>query len=269
MREMTRIPASKMAAMNRRMWNGISPRWQKRQDRFADWRFFRKGGNIIHPVARRLMGPVRSVKLLDLQCGGGEAALSWANLGARVTGVDLSENRLAEARAKAARAGAQVVYVRGNVVRLPFPPAIFERVYTGGGVVPWIPDVRAWAWQIARVLKPGGRFVYSDMHPFLYCVRKRGRGLPRLAPTAGGYFDERPLSYNGMVGGLGRRNRVPQVERTWNLSALVNALLESGLRLVRVEELPWQKDSWPFPLPRSHWRSLPSELVMRWDKPAR
>ena len=269
MRELTRIPVSKMARMNRRMWNDISRRWQNVADHFADWRFFRRGGCAIKPAARRLMGPVRGRELLDMQCGSGEAALSWANLGARVAGVDLSDSRLAEARAKAARAGIRVTYVRGNVVRLPFPARSFDRVYTGGGVTGWIPDIRRWARQIARVLKPGGRFVYCDYHPFLNCLRQRGRRLPAVGPARSGYFDERAWSFNGMARWMKRRRAVPQVERIWNLSALQNALLQAGLRLAAVVELPWFRNFWPFPLPRSHWRSLPSQLIMRWDKPVR
>ena len=266
MRETTQISVRRMAAMNRRMWNDISSAWQRLQDSQHDWRFFRQGKSILSPEVGRLMGSVRRKTLLDLQCGSGEAALSWANCGARVTGLDYSDLRLVEARRKAQLAGINVTYVHGNVVRLPFPRSSFDRVFTGGGVVGWIPNMRRWACEIARVLKPGGRFVYSDMHPFLLCLVRRGNRLV-LGNARGGYFDNRPITWNGMGLWMKKQKPLPQVERNWTLADLINSLNDAGLRLVRMEELaPQQHWFW---LPKGKERAVPRELAMAWDKPRR
>ena len=264
---MTRVQAGRMAAMNRRVWDTISDPWQRRQDGGYGWRFFKRGGSVITVEVHRLMGPVKRLALLDMQCGSGEAALSWANRGARVTGVDISERRLVEARKKAEIAGRKITYVRGNVVRLPFRNGTFDRIYTGGGIVGWIPDVNRWAREIALVLKPGGRFVYDCNHPFTLCITE-GRGrLPVLARARGGYFDSRPLAYYSMTTWMKTKRRVAQVERNWSMSALLNALSGAGLRLVRVEEFPEDSGLGRAPLPGPWRRAFPVGLAMRWDKP--
>jgi len=266
MREMTQVPVRRMATMNRRLWNDISSAWQRRQDSEHDWRFFRQGKSMLCPEVHRLMGSVRRKTLLDLQCGSGEASLSWANRGAIVTGLDYSERRLAEARNKARLAGIRVAYVHGNVVRLPFPRSSFDRVFTGGGVTAWIPDIRRWAREIARVLKPGGRFVYCDGHPFLLCIVRHGNRLV-LTNAWAGYFNNRPLTWNSMGRWMKKRKPLPQVERNWSLADRINSLNDTGLRLVRiVERAPQEHWFW---LPKGKERAVPRELAMAWDKPRR
>lgn len=265
---MTRVPVGRMAAMNRRVWNDISDPWQRRREGEWDWRRFKRGR--LYPDAasvRGLMGPVRGRTVLDLQCGSGEAALTWAILGARVTGLDLSERRLAEARKKAALAGRRVTYLRGNVVRQPFRDRTFDKVYTGGGIVAWIPDVNRWAREIARVLKPGGRFVYNCRHPFTHCLGEGRGSLPAIAPARGGYFDATPLTYHGMTSWMKRPKLLPHVERNWSMGRLLNALSGAGLRPVRFVETPvggwWGNRR----LPRDYRGAFPVGLDMAWDKP--
>lgn len=271
MREMTRVPVRRMAAMNRRVWNDISDPWQVRRETDRDWRFFKRGGLYLDAaVVRDLMGPVRGLRVLDMQCGSGEAALTWANLGARVTGLDISERRLAEARKKASLAGRKVDYVRGNVARQPFRNGSFDRIYTGGGVVAWIPDVDRWAREIARVLRPGGRFMYYDRHPFTLCLGAAGRDhVPSIALARGGYFDHAPLTYHGMTTWMKRPRQIPHVERNWSMGRILNALAGAGLQPVRFIEYPvgatWDNKR----LPRAYRGAFPSGLAMAWDKPRR
>lgn len=241
------------------MWNRISDAWQKKRESEREWRWF---GSLV----RRLAGPVKGKTLLDLQCGSGEGALTFARRGAKVTGVDISEERLEHARRKARRAGIKAVYIRANVVKLPLRSASFDVVHTGGGVTAWIPDIERWASEIGRVLKPGGRFVWWDGHPMLYCLRQRGTRRPEMADWAGGYFDGRPLKVDGMGQWLKLDGALPQVERTWKLSDILNALAAAGLMLERMEEVATRKFWW-FNLPGNRWRALPRLLLMRWHKP--
>ncbi len=259
MAKVRRMAPTRMAGMNRRMWNSISDAWQKERESEREWRWF--GG-----LVRRITGPVRGKKLLDLQCGGGEGALFFARRGAKATGVDISEERLKQARRKAQRAGANIAYIRGNVVKLPLPRNGFDLVHTGGGVTAWIPDIGRWAAEIGRVLKPGGRFVWWDGHPVLYCLRQRGKKRPVMAGPAGGYFDRRADVTGHMARWLKVRCYMPAVERTWTLSDILNATASAGLVLERMEEHAVPKFWW-FNLPGNSWRALPRLLLMRWRKP--
>lgn len=262
MSKLKNVSSRVMARMNRRMWNDISDNWQRRREADKNWRFFKRGGTELLPAVHQLMGAVRGKALLNLQCGSGEATLSWANYGAKATGVDISDARITEARKKAKLAGVKATYARGTVIRLPFRRSSFDCVYTGGGVMGWIPDIRRWAREIARVLKRGGRFVCDDSHPFLLCLVQRGDRLPTIG---GHYFDQRPTVYMSM-GKRGKR-RLPQVERDWKLSDILNALTDAGLQLQRVLEEKGKKDNLDFRLSLRHRMLIPAGLALMFSKP--
>lgn len=263
-----RLDRNRIIGINRRVWDAFAPDWRKWVDNIGlTAAFFRRGGvsfdsldlykhmqasrpqrKRIDALVRKLAGPVRGKKVLDLQCGEGEAALSWANLGARVTGADLSAERIALAREKAAAAGVRATYVRADALRLPFKRRSFDLVYTGGGVVGWLPDLNPWARGIARVLKPGGRFLLFDFHPLLHCVKWR-KGRPRLG---GDYFDRGPKIY-------GRRSRWgAQVESVWKLADIVSALAGAGLKLAHMVELP-------IPGKRGRKTGLPHRVILLFE----
>ncbi len=177
---------------------------------------------------RRIIGPVKGKRVLDLQCGQGEATLTWARLGAVATGVDQSEERLALARAKARALRVPAVYVHANVLRLPFRKGSFDLAYTGGGTVVWLPDIRRWAREVSRVIRPGGRLVVFEYHPFLHCIDwTKGK-----ATLKGDYFDQRPEKF------ADDSSYGPQVETRWRVMDYVNALAEAGMTLGRMEEFP-------------------------------
>ena len=76
----------------------------------------------------------RGKKCLDAGCGGGRYSIALAHLGAgQVTGVDLSEMGIADARERAAQLGAEhVCFKVGSVAQLPFDDATFDCVIHSG-----------------------------------------------------------------------------------------------------------------------------------------
>lgn len=107
----------------------------------------------------RLAGPRPGERALDLACGTGDIALALAAAGARVTGLDLTRAMLLRARRRDA-AGC-IVWVAGDMQRLPFGAGQFDLVTAGYGLrnVPGLDEALA---EIRRVLGPGGRFVALD-----------------------------------------------------------------------------------------------------------
>jgi ubiquinone/menaquinone biosynthesis C-methylase UbiE len=81
----------------------------------------------------------------------------------RVTGIDMTSQMLAKARAAAAEMGAaNAEFVEGEVESLPFPDASFD-VVISNGVIDLISDKEAVFSEIARVLRPGGRIQIADV----------------------------------------------------------------------------------------------------------
>ena len=113
-----------------------------------------------------------------------------------LTGIDLSEDMLAIARARADELGRSVKLLQGNAHALPFGDAAFDTVVCTLGLCA-IPDVDAAVNEMHRVLRPGGRLVLVD---HVESSSRVARGVQRLlevatVPLAGEHFLRRPLNH--------------------------------------------------------------------------
>ncbi|MBV9281580.1 MAG: 3-demethylubiquinone-9 3-O-methyltransferase [Chloroflexi bacterium] len=108
----------------------------------------------IDPVGKRT---------LDVGCGGGLLAEEFARLGCRVTGIDPSESSIETARAHAARSGLGIKYVVGAGESLPFRDESFDIVYCCD-VLEHVSDLDRVVAETARVLKPGGVYLYDTIN---------------------------------------------------------------------------------------------------------
>lgn len=111
-------------------------------------------------------GGVSGRDVLHIQCHLGFDAITFAQRGARVTGLDFSEGALEKAASIAARAGVSVNWTRAEATRLPDTLAArFDLAYASIGAICWIGELSAWMKSAARALRPGGRLVLVDLHP--------------------------------------------------------------------------------------------------------
>lgn len=101
--------------------------------------------------------------VLDVGSGGGLLAEEFAALGARVTGVDPSPASLEVARGHAAEQGLEIEYRQAIGEDLPFADASFDAVYCCD-VLEHVDDVGKTVREIARVLRPGGTFLYDTIN---------------------------------------------------------------------------------------------------------
>ena len=142
---------------NRELWDA----WTKIHvaSEFYDVEGFRNGTRPIRiaDYERDEVGPVDGLSLLHLQCHFGLDTLSWARLGATVTGADFSPEAVAAARALASEVGIEARFVESDVYGLPgVLDEQFDIVYTSGGVLEWLPDIARWGQVAAGFVRPGG-----------------------------------------------------------------------------------------------------------------
>ena len=206
-------------------------------------------------VVRAALGHVAGKRVLHLQCGTGESTADLAELGALVTGVDISAEALSVARER----WPELAWVQGDVHALPaeLTRARFDLVYTGGGVIVWLHDLRAWARGIAAALRGGGAFLLHEEHPVAMCVDQSLRWRED-------YFDE-SVAVNAGWEHFDVRGDPPteeKHERFWRLGQIVTAIAGSGLVVRQLEEYPGTS-SWRRLSPK-----LPGSFVLLARKPA-
>ncbi len=103
-------------------------------------------------------------EVLDVACGTGNAAIQAAQVGGRVTGVDLTPELFAAARRRAAAAGVEIDLVEGDAEHLPFEHGSFDVVLSTFGAM-FAPRHAVTANEIVRVLRPGGRIGLANWEP--------------------------------------------------------------------------------------------------------
>lgn len=97
--------------------------------------------------------------MLDLCCGQGNLSAAAHAAGFWVTGLDFSREMLAHAHERAP----DVVFLVGDAQEMPFDDDVFDAVTCGFGLM-HVPDQPKALAEVARVLRPGGRFVMASWH---------------------------------------------------------------------------------------------------------
>lgn len=210
----------------------------------GDWyqmKEFRAGAIKLHTLERDEVGDVSGKKLLHLQCHFGMDTLSWARLGAQVTGVDFSEEAIRIARGLSEELHLDATFVCCNLYDLPTVLAgagTYDIVFSSYGAICWLPDLAPWGAIIARYLKPGGFFYLAEGHPLLWSLDEQSSQFRVTYP----YFskesirDESSGTYADKDAMLEHR-----VTYSWNhpLSVIFGSLLSAGLTLDFFHEHPF------------------------------
>ncbi len=236
-------------------------------DDIAEWYDSWVGTHSMHedpyfPAVAALMGEVAGRRICDLACGQGRVARHLAGLGAHVVGIDLSAKLLEIARRHEEAVPRGIEYLQADAQSLDG-----EALGTFDGVVCFmalmdIPDLAPTLRSVARILQPGGWFVFSILHPCFHTSQSGEMNSPEGAVrTVSRYFMEgywRSDTRSGPPGKVGAYHRT--------LSTYVNALTDTGLQLARVSEPRATGDLADSPslsgLSRPVWAEVPAILVV-------
>jgi SAM-dependent methyltransferase len=225
---------NKWLELNKASWNERAPIHVNSFMHGYDLEAFKAGRSTLVNGELDAIGDVTGKELVHLQCHFGLDTLSWARAGAKVTGLDFSEEAIAAAREIAAEIGVEAEFVVSNVYdAAKVLGRQYDIVYTGIGAICWLPDIDAWAQVMADLVKPRGEFYFVEFHPtewiwdedfkpgYDYFTPKEGLALHE----AGSYADPNAVTeHNDTV--------------QWNhtLGEVVSALIKAGLRITELKE---------------------------------
>ena len=251
----SRCWAALLSELNRTWWDERVPIHVA--SRYYDVDGFKAGRSTLRPFELDEVGDVSGRSLLHLQCHFGLDTLSWARLGARVTGVDFSEPAIEAARSVAADIGIDAEFVLADVYEAPtaLGGRTFDVVYTGLGALNWLGDLQRWAEVVAGLVAPGGFLYLSEFHPFSEVFADEELTI------AYDYFQREPflLDDPGTYADLGAKTEHNRTEE-WqhSLGAVVSAVIDAGLGLELLHEHDYTLHArWPFLVERDGFYRLP------------
>lgn len=262
---------------NRRAWNLATEVHNSHKADQAG--FLRRGGSTLFPEERALLGDLSGKRLLHLQCNAGQDTLSLAQLGAVVTGVDISDTAILFARRLSAESGIPGEFQRADIydwlAATAEADARFDVVFSSYGALTWLSDLSLWARGVERVLAPGGRLVVVEFHPVAFIFDEhwqhtypyfRGGQPDRWESGVGDYvaLSGPALAPSGYLEGVqGFVNPYPGNDWTWTIGEILGAVTGAGLAITSYQEFPYSNGAtlWADMQPLPGGRMIPPDSV--------
>jgi SAM-dependent methyltransferase len=246
------------ASGNRTAWEKASEKYVNEHDELLDQA--RNSSSLVAcelELLRPLLASAPSV--VHLQSGNGLDDIALVGEGARsVVGVDFSAVAATAAQRRADELGVACRYVVAELPGAPLRDGCADLVYTGKGALIWLPDLRAWAADVARLLRPGGHLFVHEAHPMVP-LWTWDVDEPRIRPDRG-YFERSHVNDTYPANGA--------VEWQATLAEIITAVLGAGLELRHVAEHPEPFWRWG-DLDAAAWRGrLPNTFTLLARKPS-
>jgi SAM-dependent methyltransferase len=216
---------------NRADWDRASDDYQREHGDFLRDVGFVWSPEGLDEAEVRLLGDVSGRRVLEVGCGAAQCSRWLTSQGAEVVGVDLSFRQLQHSRRIDSETGITVPVVCATATSLPLADQSFDLACSAFGALPFLIEIGMALAEVHRVLRPGGRFAFSVVHP----VR---RMLPDDPTEAGltvmrSYFDRTPYVE------LDEQGLPSYVEPHHTLADWIEAILRSGLAVERFVEPEW------------------------------
>ena len=219
---------------NRRYWDVAAADWERLGDAGGLWqRCVREpdlgfaGGAL--ELIREFGGDLSGKDVCVVGSGDNYAAFALSGMGANVTSIDISERRLEMASKRAERLDLPITFAQADAADLtPVGDAEFDLVFSSNGFFVWISDLHPVFSEILRILRPGGHYVFYDIHPF----QRPWKDQLRPIEAGKSYWETGPFG----------DEETGSFEFHWTLADILNPLTASGFVLRRILESP-AKDS--------------------------
>ena len=219
---------------NRTWWDAQAGEYYLEHGGFLGDADFVWGPEGLREADARLLGDVSGARILEIGAGAAQCSRWLASQDVRIVASDLSFGMLRqglELNHRVSDQSRRVPLVQVDGLALPFADESFDVVFTAYGVVPFVADSALVMLEASRVLRPGGRFVFSTTHPLRWAMPDDpGEGGLRVIQS---YFDRTPYVEQDETG------RATYVEHHRTIGDRVRELAAAGLRVIDVVEPEW------------------------------
>jgi SAM-dependent methyltransferase len=221
---------------NRRWWDGASDEYQAEHGAFLGDVDFVWGPEGLREAQARLLGEVAGRRVLEVGCGAAQCSRWLVTQGAEVVAFDLSARQLRHARRIDTITGVSVRAVQADAEHLPFRDGSFDLACSAYGAIPFVADSARVMREVARVLQPGGRWVFSTSHPFRWCFADDPGPAGLVAGNGFSYFDRRPYVEQDVAG------HAVYVEHHRTIGDRIREVTAAGMVVVDLVEPEWPED---------------------------
>lgn len=221
-----------MSQSNRRYWDAMAPDWQSLRDQDQLWRQCPQHPELAFDgealaMIEQFVGDLHGKRACVIGSGDNYVAFALAGMGAYVTSTDISARQLAVARQRADLLHLEIEFICTDAAIMEgVAQDQFDLACSSNGFFVWIARPVDVFRQVYRVLKPGGFYIFYDVHPFLRPWKDQAAPLEMENP----YTTTGPFEFN--------EHGETNYQFHWRISDLINPLLEAGLVLRQLAELP-------------------------------
>lgn len=227
-------PEGNYLAINKKSWNN-KVAFHLESD-FYDLAGFLKGNSSLNEIELNLLGDIKGKSILHLQCHFGQDSISLARLGAKVTGVDLSDKAIQAAEDLAEKTGTAPAFICCDIYDLPkHLDQQFDIVFTSYGTIGWLPDLDKWAEIVSTFLKPNGKFVFVEFHPVVWMFDNNFEKIAYNYSNSGAIVETESGTY------ADQDADITQEYVMWNhgISEVVNSLIKNGIEIQALDEFDY------------------------------
>jgi SAM-dependent methyltransferase len=211
---------------NKNLWNQRTS--VHKDSEFYNLAAFKAGENVLTPIELNEVSDVKGKSLLHLQCHFGMDTLNFSRMGAKCTGVDLSDGAIKLAQEINDELKLDAKFVCCNVLDTSeYIKEQFDIVFTSYGTIGWLPDLKPWAKMIAERMKPDGFFYIAEFHPVMWMFDDDFTHIKYAYENQEVIVTENEGTYTD------RNADIKEKEYSWNhsISEVLNALVAAGLKI--------------------------------------
>ena len=217
--------------INKESWNNKTDIHYNSE--FYDTSSFIKGRSSLNDIELDLLGDIKGKSILHLQCHFGQDTISLSRLGAKVTGIDLSDKAIEKAKELNSLTGTDTKFICCDIYSIPEKlNEKFDIVYTSYGTIGWLPDLNKWAEIVSKFLKTGGKFIFVEFHPVIWMFDDA------FSKINYDYFNSGPIIENEAGTYADPDAPINREYVTWNhsLSEVMKSLLSQNLEIIFFDE---------------------------------